>query len=161
MDPTIESLCKIRCGVQASANMLGVVFFSIVYMQFLGLAQCAETIERLPVFYKHKYTLFFPGWAYAIPSPILHIPKVVLEVTLWSMLVYWIVGFESDVTRYDAYLLEQVDCCLQMCSCISELSYWTKRGCLPRNDMYLTHTSTCSPAATDGTQTGLYPLRKC
>jgi hypothetical protein len=100
--------------------MLGAVFFSMAYMQFLGLAECAETMMRLPVFYKHKYTLFFPGWAYAIPFPTLHIPKAILEVTLWSMIVYWVVGFESDVTRYESSCLEQIYCCLQMLSCSSE-----------------------------------------
>jgi hypothetical protein len=82
------------------------------YMQFLGLAECAETILRLPLFYKQKHTLLFPGWAYAIPFATIHIPRAILEVTLWSLLVYWTVGFESDLSRCG-------DCLLALSSCMT------------------------------------------
>jgi hypothetical protein len=76
------------------------MFFSLGYMQFLGLAECAETMLRLPVFYKQKFNLFFPGWAYAIPFSIIRLPITLIEVTAWSILVYWIVGLEADAGRY-------------------------------------------------------------
>ena len=38
--------------MQKAAAALSVMFFSIAYMQFLGLAECSETMMRLPVFYK-------------------------------------------------------------------------------------------------------------
>jgi ABC-2 type transporter len=87
--------------VQGAANALSVIFFSMAYMQFLGLAECAETMLRLPLFYKQKYTLMYPGWAYAVPFATIHIPRAVLEVSLWSLLVYWMVGFEADASRCD------------------------------------------------------------
>lgn len=85
--------------MQGSANGLAALFFSMAYMQFLGLAECAETMMRLPVFYKQKYNLLFPGWTYAVPFATIHIPRAVLEVTMWSLVVYWGVGFEADAAR--------------------------------------------------------------
>ena len=85
--------------MQGAANGLSAIFFSMAYMQFLGLAECAETMMRLPVFYKQKYTLLFPGWAYAIPFATIHIPRALLEVSMWSLLVYWLVGFEPEASR--------------------------------------------------------------
>jgi ABC-type multidrug transport system permease subunit len=85
--------------VQGAANGLSAIFFSIAYMQFLGLAECAETMMRLPVFYKQKYSLLFPGWAYAIPFGIVRVPITLIEVTLWSVMVYWLVGLEANAGR--------------------------------------------------------------
>ena len=164
------------------------MFFSLAYMQFLGLAECAETMQRLPVFYKQKFNLIFPGarrlslyhkhfvqlsclpcwpvfaysrkasygsadcarssvfkravhqhpcgrasawqrpsqkwkviiinpltfqswecillliaccvgWAYAIPFAIIRIPITLIEVTFWSIVVYWVTGLETEPGR--------------------------------------------------------------
>ena len=78
---------------------MSAIFFSMSYMQFLGLAECADTLLRLPVFYKQKYTLFFPGWAYSIPFATIHIPRALIEVSMWSLVVYWVVGLEAEPSR--------------------------------------------------------------
>lgn len=54
---------------------------------------------RLPVFYKQKFALFFPSWAYAIPFGIIRIPITAIEVTAWSLVVYFTVGFEYSAGR--------------------------------------------------------------
>jgi hypothetical protein len=80
-------MLRIHAGVQGATNALGAIFFSMAYMQFIGLAECAETMLRLPVFYKQKFALFFPAWAYSIPPAIIRIPISVIEITFWSCLV--------------------------------------------------------------------------
>lgn len=54
---------------------------------------------RLPVFYKQKFALFFPSWAYAVPFGIIRIPITAVEVTAWSLVVYFTVGFEYSAGR--------------------------------------------------------------
>ena len=76
------------------------MFFSLAYMQFLGLAECAETMMRLPVFYKQKFALFYPAWAYAVPFALIRIPITLIEVTFWAIVVYWLVGLEADAGRF-------------------------------------------------------------
>jgi hypothetical protein len=49
--------------MQGASNALSLIFYSAAYMQFLGLAECAKAMSRLPVFYKQKYKLFYPGAA--------------------------------------------------------------------------------------------------
>jgi hypothetical protein len=85
--------------VQGAASALSVILFSIAYMQFLGLAECAETMQRLPVFYKQRFNLVFPGWAYAVPFAFIRLPITLIEVTFWSFVVYWTVGLETDASR--------------------------------------------------------------
>ena len=40
---------------------MGFLFYSSAYMQFLGISECAKILSRLPVFYKQKFKLFYPG----------------------------------------------------------------------------------------------------
>lgn len=82
--------CSSSIGLGADVN---------VAAQFLGLAECAETMMRLPVFYKQKFALFFPSWAYAIPFAIIRLPITFIEVSAWSLVVYFAVGFEASVDR--------------------------------------------------------------
>jgi ABC-2 type transporter len=88
-------------AVQGASNALSAMFFSLAYMQFIGLAECAESMMRLPLFYKHKYALFFPAWAYAIPPAIVRLPIILVEVTGWTVVVYWLVGLEANAARCD------------------------------------------------------------
>ena len=188
--PHVDSNQAFVAVVQGAQAALSVMFFSLAYMQFLGLAECAETMQRLPVFYKQKFNLIFPGvltfqqyclctvkcssqiifhadcpgsarqtkpcillspgswsqltlcktarcrqrlrsfmcihqllcstcvspehqllhrsaswntwcagWAYAIPSAIIRIPITLVEVTCWSLVVYWITGLETEPGR--------------------------------------------------------------
>lgn len=64
------------------------------------------TIWKLPVFYKQRDLLFFPAWAYAIPTWILKVPISCIEVAVWVLLTYFVIGFDPDVGRlFKQYLL--------------------------------------------------------
>ena len=115
--------------MQGAANGLSAIFFSMAYMQFLGLAECADCMLRLPVFYKQKYTLLFPGWAYSIPFATIHIPRALLEVTMWSGLVYWVVGFEPDASRCAPRNVSCFVASCGVCSCSFVFSSIQSRKC--------------------------------
>lgn len=85
---------------QGAANRFSAIFFSMAYMQFLGLAECADTLIRLPLFFKQRFNLFFPAWAFAVPPAVVRLPVIFLEVTFWSNVVYWIVGMEAEPGRF-------------------------------------------------------------
>ncbi|XP_016571238.1 pleiotropic drug resistance protein 1-like [Capsicum annuum] len=78
----------------------GALFFVVVTVMFNGMAEMAMTIFKLPVFYKQRDLLFFPSWAYSIPSWILKIPVTLVEVGLWVILTYYIIGFDPNITRF-------------------------------------------------------------
>ncbi|WMV48222.1 hypothetical protein MTR67_041607 [Solanum verrucosum] len=77
----------------------GALFFVVVMIMFNGMSEMAMTIFKLPVFYKQRDLLFFPSWAYAIPSWILKIPVTLVEVGLWVILTYYVIGFDPNITR--------------------------------------------------------------
>ncbi|KAJ3697920.1 hypothetical protein LUZ61_001625 [Rhynchospora tenuis] len=64
------------------------------------------TINKLPVFYKQRNLLFFPGWIYAIPSWILHIPISFLNATIWVGMTYYAIGLDPSFSRmFKQYML--------------------------------------------------------
>ncbi|GKA02057.1 pleiotropic drug resistance protein 1-like protein [Tanacetum coccineum] len=47
---------------------MGALFFGVVMIMFNGMAEISMTIVKLPVYYKQRDFLFYPSWAYALPS---------------------------------------------------------------------------------------------
>ncbi|XP_037466688.1 ABC transporter G family member 44 isoform X1 [Triticum dicoccoides] len=85
---------------------LGALFFAIVAHMFNGFSELALATIKLPVFFKQRDYLFFPAWAYAIPTWILKIPISCVEVAITVFLGYYVIGFDPDVGRlFKQYLL--------------------------------------------------------
>ncbi|KAL0903814.1 hypothetical protein M5K25_025867 [Dendrobium thyrsiflorum] len=78
---------------------MGSLFFSIIMIMFNGFSELALTILKLPVFFKQRDYLFYPAWAYAIPTWILKIPITVMEVGGWVFLSYYVIGYDPNVGR--------------------------------------------------------------
>ncbi|KAI4380936.1 hypothetical protein MLD38_007066 [Melastoma candidum] len=85
---------------------MGALFFTIVSIMFGGFSELDFTILKLPVFYKQRDLLFFPPWAYALPTWILKIPITLVEVAVWVILTYYVIGFDPNIGRFfKQYLL--------------------------------------------------------
>ncbi|PON89430.1 ABC type transporter protein [Trema orientale] len=78
---------------------IGALFFSLAATMFNGMSEISMTITKLPVFYKQRNFLFFPSWAYALPTWILKIPISLLEVAVWMLITYYGIGFDPNVGR--------------------------------------------------------------
>ncbi|XP_047264907.1 pleiotropic drug resistance protein 1 [Capsicum annuum] len=78
----------------------GALFFTVIMLMFNGLSELPLTLYKLPVFYKQRDFLFYPSWAYAIPSWILKVPITFLEVGMWVFLTYYVIGFDPNVGRF-------------------------------------------------------------
>ncbi|CAH9086271.1 unnamed protein product [Cuscuta epithymum] len=77
----------------------GALFFGVIMIMFNGMSETPMTIFKLPVFYKQRDLLFFPPWAYALPSWILKVPITLIEVSVWVFLTYYVIGFDPNVGR--------------------------------------------------------------
>ena len=78
---------------------VGALFYSIVMIMFNGFSELALSILKLPVFYKQRDFLFFPAWAYSLPTWILKIPISFVEAIVWSCMTYYTIGFDPDIQR--------------------------------------------------------------
>ncbi|KAI9393540.1 hypothetical protein POPTR_006G248500v4 [Populus trichocarpa] len=79
---------------------IGALFFAIIVIMFNGFSELVMTIMKLPVFYKQRDLLFYPPWAYAIPTWILKIPITFVEVAIWTTMTYYAVGFDPNIGRF-------------------------------------------------------------
>lgn len=74
-------------------------FFGVVMIMFNRISEISMTIAKLPVYYKQRDYLFYPSWAYALPSWVIKIPVSFLEATIWVILTYYVVGFDPNIAR--------------------------------------------------------------
>uniref|UniRef100_A0A7N0U8F5 ABC transporter domain-containing protein n=1 Tax=Kalanchoe fedtschenkoi TaxID=63787 RepID=A0A7N0U8F5_KALFE len=85
---------------------MGAQYFAINTIMFNGIAEMGLTISRLPVFYKQRDSLFYPAWAYAIPSWLVKIPLKLTDGAVWVALTYYVIGYDPSVERFfKQYLL--------------------------------------------------------
>ncbi|OVA06530.1 ABC transporter-like [Macleaya cordata] len=85
---------------------IGAMFFTLIMIMFNGFSELAMAVMKLPVFYKQRDLLFYPAWAYSIPTWILKIPITFVEVAVWVFLTYYVIGFDPNVERlFRQYLL--------------------------------------------------------
>ncbi|KAJ3701263.1 hypothetical protein LUZ61_004968 [Rhynchospora tenuis] len=78
---------------------MGALFIGLVTHTFNGFAELAMSVVKLPVFYKQRDFLFFPAWAYAIPTWLLKVPVTFVECTLYVALTYCTIGFDPNIQR--------------------------------------------------------------
>ncbi|KAJ0586561.1 putative ABC-type xenobiotic transporter [Helianthus annuus] len=95
-----------RSNTEEGGIYVGALFFGVVMVMFNGMSEISMTIAKLPVFYKQRDFLFYPSWAYALPTWVVKIPVSFLEAGLWTVLTYYVVGFDPNVVRFfKQYLL--------------------------------------------------------
>uniref|UniRef100_A0A1D1YG49 Pleiotropic drug resistance protein 12 n=3 Tax=Anthurium amnicola TaxID=1678845 RepID=A0A1D1YG49_9ARAE len=90
---------------QGGALYVGALLFAMVTNMFNGFAEMSITLQRLPVFYKHRDLLFYPPWAFTLPNFILRIPISVLESVVWMVMTYYSIGFAPEASRFFKQLL--------------------------------------------------------
>uniref|UniRef100_A0A0D9XY42 ABC transporter domain-containing protein n=1 Tax=Leersia perrieri TaxID=77586 RepID=A0A0D9XY42_9ORYZ len=89
-----------------SANYyMGSLFYALVLLMVNGTPELVLTINRLPVFYKHRDHYLYPGWAYAIPAFILKIPASLVASITWTSITYYLIGYTPEAPRFFRQLL--------------------------------------------------------
>ncbi|KAI8020167.1 ABC transporter G family member 42 [Camellia lanceoleosa] len=87
------------------AIYIGALLFSMIINMFNGFAEMALTVQRLPVFYKHRDLFFHPPWAFTLPMFLLRIPISVFESIVWMVMTYYAIGFAPEASRFFKQLL--------------------------------------------------------
>ncbi|KAJ0078965.1 hypothetical protein Patl1_23925 [Pistacia atlantica] len=88
-----------------ASDYMGALFFGLVILLVDGIPELSLTTTRLPIFYKQRELLFYPAWAYAIPTAILKIPLSVIESVVWTCLTYYVIGYTPEASSSFYFLL--------------------------------------------------------
>ncbi|KAJ1289134.1 hypothetical protein BS78_02G141600 [Paspalum vaginatum] len=94
-----------RDSVTSGGIYLGAMFFGILVIMYNGFSELALTVLRLPVFFKQRDLLFYPAWAYTVPSWILKVPITLIEVCGYVFLTYYVIGYDPNVGRFFKHYL--------------------------------------------------------
>jgi len=78
---------------------MGALFYGLVHIIFNAFPELSMTVSRLPVFYKQRDLLFYPCWAYVLPTWIVGIPLSLLEAGIWVCVTYYVIGFAPAAER--------------------------------------------------------------
>ncbi|KAG5248716.1 pleiotropic drug resistance protein [Salix suchowensis] len=89
-----------RDSITDGGIYMGALFFILVMIMFNGMSEIGMSVLKLPVFYKQRDLLFYPAWAYALPTWILKIPITIIEVAVWVFITYYTMGFDPNVGRF-------------------------------------------------------------
>jgi len=52
-----------------------------------------------PTFYKQRDNHLFPSWAYAVTHAVTQLPQSTVETIVFSLVCYWVSGWEHRVER--------------------------------------------------------------
>lgn len=59
----------------------------------MPMADTAELVDLLPTFYKQRNANFFPAWCFGVAQVALRVPWILMDSTVWSLIVYFSVGY--------------------------------------------------------------------
>ncbi|KQJ93977.1 hypothetical protein BRADI_3g07850v3 [Brachypodium distachyon] len=94
-----------RGTVEDGVIYMGAMFLGLVTHLFNGFAELAMSIAKLPIFYKQRDLLFYPSWAYGLPTWLLKIPISFLECAVWICMTYYVIGFDPNIERFFRHYL--------------------------------------------------------
>jgi hypothetical protein len=86
-----------------------VAFFSIMTQLMVSFAAPGLLVERLPVYYRQRDAHFMPAWCFALPEILLQVPLIATEATIWTAMVYFMVGFDRSARVLVFWVIMFVD----------------------------------------------------
>ncbi|XP_021800492.1 ABC transporter G family member 39-like isoform X5 [Prunus avium] len=89
-----------RRTVEDGGIYMGSLFYTMMIIMFTGFSELAMTVMRLPVFFKQRDLLFFPAWAYSLPTCLIRIPLTFVEAFIWVTMTYYVIGYDPSIERF-------------------------------------------------------------
>ncbi|KAM7480491.1 hypothetical protein LguiA_028704 [Lonicera macranthoides] len=87
------------------AVYIGALIFTMIINMFNGFAELPLTMQRLPIFFKHRDLLFHPTWTFTLPNFLLRVPISMLESIVWTIMTYYTIGFAPEASTFFKHLL--------------------------------------------------------
>ncbi|OWM75462.1 hypothetical protein CDL15_Pgr021626 [Punica granatum] len=100
MTMTIFIRTRMKIDLAHADLYMGSLFYSLIRLVVIGIAELSMTVSRLGVFYKQRDFYFYSAWAYSIPAAILKIPFSMLDAFLWTALTYYVIGYSPEPQRF-------------------------------------------------------------
>ena len=83
----------------------GVLFFMLLFNALLALAELTAAFESRPILLKHKSFQFYRPAAFAIAQTVVDIPLVLIQVTIFDVVVYFMSNLSRTASQFFISLL--------------------------------------------------------
>ncbi|KAJ0542278.1 putative ABC-type xenobiotic transporter [Helianthus annuus] len=81
------------------------LLLSLIINMYIGRAEIAFTVARVPVIFKQRDLLFHPMWVYTLPTFLLRLPICLLDSISWVAILYYGVGLAPEASRFFKHFL--------------------------------------------------------
>lgn len=81
----------------------GALFFSLLYNSLLAMSEVTDSFSGRPVIIKHKDFAFFHPAAFCIAQIATDIPVLVFQISIFSLVVYFMVGLDMSASAFFTY----------------------------------------------------------
>ncbi|GKZ28499.1 hypothetical protein AbraIFM66950_008357 [Aspergillus brasiliensis] len=78
----------------------GALFFPIMYFCMQALGETTSSFMGRPILSRQKRFAFYRPTAYCVASVITDIPVVLFQVTLFTIVYYWMCNFQADAGKF-------------------------------------------------------------
>ena len=83
----------------------GVMFFMLLFNALLALAELTSAFESRPILLKHKAFQFYRPAAFAIAQTVVDVPLVLIQVTIFDVVVYFMSNLARTPSQFFISLL--------------------------------------------------------
>ncbi|KAF2139372.1 uncharacterized protein K452DRAFT_275615 [Aplosporella prunicola CBS 121167] len=83
----------------------GVLFFALLFNALLALAELTASFESRPILLKHKSFSFYRPAAYAIAQAVCDVPLILIQVTIFDVVVYFMSNLQRTASQFFISLL--------------------------------------------------------
>lgn len=81
----------------------GALFFSLLYNSLLSMSEVTDSFRGRPVLIKHKSFAYYHPSAYCIAHVAADIPVILFQVTIFAVVLYFMVGFTASASAFFTY----------------------------------------------------------
>lgn len=81
----------------------GVLFWSVLYNSMTAMSEVVDSFTGRPVILKHKSLAYVHPAAICIAQIAADIPIIILQVTTWSLIIYFMAGLVLDASNFFTY----------------------------------------------------------
>ncbi|KAL2129334.1 hypothetical protein VTI74DRAFT_7926 [Chaetomium olivicolor] len=81
----------------------GALFFSLLYNALLSMTEVTNSFNGRPILVKHKLFCFYHPAAFCIAQITADIPLILLQVSVFGVILYFMVGFTTTASAFFTY----------------------------------------------------------
>lgn len=113
-------------NVSGAFSRGGVIFFSVLYMSLMGLAEVSSSFSARPILLKQKNYCFYHPSAHAVADALSFVPISLLINTFFVIILYFLSNLAREAGKFFVFYLFSFLVSLAMSNLFKSVAAWNK-----------------------------------